>query len=461
MKKSKFKLLFSSIVLSLVLLLSVANPFALAIASDTNRSSAITYHGQVLDSGKWAPNTYKAINNLIQENRTHNSKRKPYAVFDWDNTSIFQDTTDNVLNYQINNLKYKMTPEQFEYSFTHGDNKPIPQENFVEPYKNVNGQSVNIYKLSIDVVSDYKYFWAHYKGLNPNADGTLSDIAAVQATDQFKDFKAKIWFAYSALIDTFGEDVAYTWQLNMFVGYTPDELIQLCNEGIAYYLAEKIQNVYFDSPATLPGIAGEVKNSVIGNYFTQGLRIIPEMSNLMNTLRKNGIDVYISTAAMDTVVRSFASNPLYGYNVPEANVLGLRLKVDNAGRYKAEIPDKKDYAINVKHGKAYNINKYLVPKYRANPILICGDSSGDYEMMTELSGFNNVKMINDKEPVKMVLISNRIKGEGLGELSKIAVSQLGTPNPSIVLQGRNENTGLWIPDERTLRLGKTSLQLTK
>ena len=231
----------------------------------------------------------------------------------------------------------------------------------------------------------------------------------------------------------------------------------MADEAIPYYLAEKIEDVYYDSPKSLPGAAGQVKNSEIGNNFRKGLRIIPEMASLLNNLRANGIDVYISTAAVDMVVRNFACNPLYGYNVPEENVIGVQILLDEQGRIKLEIPDTSEHSINVKQGKVDNIVRYLVPKYNANPVLI----GGDYEMMTQFSGYNNTKMVNDKAPLDLVLISNCVKSGNIGELSKIAASQTGSKDPDIVLQGRNENTGLWMPQEGTLKLGAAKVQVTK
>lgn len=40
------------------------------------------------------------------------------------------------------------------------------------------------------------------------------------------------------------------------------------------------------------------------------------------------------------------------------------------------------------------------------------------------------------------------------DLCKIAADQIGESNPSVVLQGRDENTGMWINSEKTLKLGK-------
>ncbi|MEM5332445.1 haloacid dehalogenase-like hydrolase, partial [Paraburkholderia sp. JHI2823] len=63
-----------------------------------------------------------------------------------------------------------------------------------------------------------------------------------------------------------------------------------------------------------------------------------EIRAVMHTLRANGIDVYVSTASLDDVVRVFAGNPNYGYGVPPENVIGMRLEMQDgkyASRYKA------------------------------------------------------------------------------------------------------------------------------
>lgn len=432
----------------------------------TAAAAAVESKSQVLDTGRWAPGTYAAIQKLIDKNGKnspdYNPAKKPYAVFDWDNTCGYSDTEENLLIYQVDHLKYKMTPEQFRQAFSSGDNATIPEKNFKESlFKNEAGQPVNIAQITNDVCADYEFFWNNYRGLNSNAANDLT-LAEIRATDQFKDFKAKFWFTYYALDETFDFDISWTWLLNFFQGYTPEELKALTVEATDYGLGLKIENVYFDSPETLPGAAGVIKNSgKLGNYFRQGLRITPEITNLMNVLRANGIDVYVSTASLGDVIRGYAANAKYGYNVPEENVLGMRLVLDSSGRYKAEIPDKAQYAINAKHGKTVNINNFLVAKHRSNPMLICGDSDGDYDMMAEFTGLNGVKKINDFPATQMVLIVNRVKGGNIGALSKIAASQIGAGQPVVVLQGRDENTGMWLPMEKTLRLGKSSLELVK
>ncbi|AET69961.1 hypothetical protein Desor_4556 [Desulfosporosinus orientis DSM 765] len=455
---SKFSI---SLIVCLVMALSTVNLNPALASEDT--STQLT-NLKILDKGNWAPATRQALQRLIQSNglnsSDYNPNQKPYVVFDWDNTCVYADTEESTLIYQLENLKYKMTPEQFRIAFTSGNNASIPETDFLAPYLNEEGQPVNITKIANDVCNDYQFFWDNYRGLNPNAAHDMT-LAEIKETEQLKDFEAKFWFTYSAMDITFGYDISWTWLLNFFTGYTPAELGNLVSEAVDYAALQDIKNVYFDS--NLPGEAGIIKNSnpELGNYFRQGLRATQEIKDLMTTLRENGIDVYISTASLDGVIRGFASNPKYGYNVPADHVIGMRLNLDNHGRYLSTIPDPDTYAINAKHGKAVNINNLLVQEKGINPIMIIGDSDGDYEMMTDLSGYNDVYRINHLPPVKMVVIINRLKSGTIRELCVSAASQIGCPYPFILLQGRNENTGTWIPNEKTIKLGKSEPVLLK
>jgi hypothetical protein len=413
-----------------------------------------------LNKGKWAPKTHDAIKKLIQENA---GKKEAYAVFDWDNTCIYPDTEENLFIYQIENLAFKMTPDEFNYAFNHytdtgrDTNLPIPKDPFVAPYLSVDGKTINIDPITDDVVADYTYFYNNYRNLNPNAAGNLT-LDQIKETDQFKDFKAKMWFTYSALYDSFAINVSYTWIMYvMFPGLTADEARDLVVKASDWGMSRESKKVYFDSPTTLPGKAGAVSNTNAGNYFRNALRLTPEMGALIETMENNKIPVYISTASLQDIIDAVATHPKYGYNLPEGRVLGMRLKKDEKGRFLPEYDTTGGYTINSVDGKTVNINKILVPKFQANPIMIAGDSDGDYFMMTELSGVNGVKKANEYKPLKLILVVNRLKGGNIGAICKIADAQLSgnvAGETMVVLQGRDENTGQWIPTEKTLKLGK-------
>ena len=60
---------------------------------------------KVLDAGKWAPVSQQRLQAVIDElgsaSRKYNPNKRPYAVFDWDNTSIMNDTEEALFMYQI------------------------------------------------------------------------------------------------------------------------------------------------------------------------------------------------------------------------------------------------------------------------------------------------------------------------------------------------------------------------
>lgn len=410
-------------------------------------------------NSNWAPNTKAAIDKVI---KTNAGQTGAYAVFDWDNTSIFGDVQDMLFLYQIENLEFKMTPEQFQYSFLHymdvgsKENITIPLDDFEKTFCNINGKPLNIKLMAEDCLNDYKYFFEHYKPINPKAkySKTLDEL---KASDQFNDFRAKMWFTYEALYKTFSPNVAYTWIMFVTVpGYTTTQFKVLVGKAIDWGIKRECIKNGYNSPESLPGIAGAVSNTSIGNHVLNTIRPVPEMGALYKQLEKNKIPVYISTASLQNTVEVFATNPKYGYGLPKNRVMGLRLKKDSRGRFLPQYDISGGYTINSMAGKTLNINNFLVPKFKANPVLIAGDSDGDTFMMNELSGLNGVKIVNNYKPVQLILVVNRLKKGRIGEICKLAVKQLEEKVKSstvVVLQGRDENLGVFIPVEKTINFG--------
>lgn len=107
-----------------------------------------------LDEGRWVPQNRAVLDKVISESKNQGN----YAVFDWDYTSIYQDTQENLFRYQIDNLRFKMAPEQFSKAIR----KDIPLDNFSDDYKNVNGQAINIEKIGSDLDKDYTFIYNNY-----------------------------------------------------------------------------------------------------------------------------------------------------------------------------------------------------------------------------------------------------------------------------------------------------------
>lgn len=174
--------------------------------------------------------------------------------------------------------------------------------------------------------------------------------------------------------------------------------------------------------------------------FKDGIRVIEEMRDLYQELMAKGIDVYICSASYIDVIKVFANNEKYGYNIPIENVFAMRLAKDN-GVIEAKFDE--NYPKTVKNGKVETIEKLISPKYDdAQPILVAGDSNGDYPMLTEFTDLQ-------------VGIIHNIGVQGLiSDLTDEVMEAPEIENQKYLLQGRDENKGLLIPSKTSIFLDK-------
>lgn len=389
-----------------------------------------------LDPARWSPLNARRIQALIDQHgissKNYKPKKRPYAVFDWDNTCIMNDCEEALLMYQINHLAYKLTPEEFATVLR----QDVPNGPFkVElGYKTVDGKPVRMEDIADDVEANYRWLYSNYKGLK--GDKSLDEI---QQSEQFKDFRAKLYFMYDAICDSYPVDIGYKWIIYFYNNMTKQELQAMAEASNNHALGDALRKVKYESSKAMPGKAGAVTTS----HF-HGIRIHEEIRGLMHALRANGIDVYVSTASIDDVVRVFAGNPLYGYGVPEENVIGLKLEIKD-GKYTNVY--KQNWHFNWGPGKTVGIKNVLASKKGYGPIMVSGDSDGDAWMLREFAD------------TSLGIVVNRIKTGEIGAVSKKAADVIGDPRARFVLQGRDENTGLMVPDEKSAKYGKTERKL--
>ena len=390
----------------------------------------------------WSENTYSALNTLIKENsinsENYDIRSTPYAVFDFDNTTAMNDIQEALLIYQLENLIFKVTPEQLGEVLR----TEVPKDNFSDEFKNSKGESLNIDIEADDCVTSYTWLYNNYKGLG--GKGTKS-LAEVKKSPEYKDFTTKIRYLYDAIGGTFSPDISYPWVTYLFTGMNSSEVQDLAEKSNDYWFKQnKYGKVTWTSPKEKPGKAG-----VVSVTYKTGLRIMPEMIDLYNILMNNGIDVYVCSASFIDVIMVSATNTKYGLNVKPSNVFAMQLKTDSNGRYINQY-DYNNYFQTQGAGKTKTIDKFIRPSHGGKgPILVAGDSDGDYNMLS------------DYKDLKLGLIINRVKGGPIGKLSKQAADTFGKGNAIYYLQGRNENTGLFISTEKTILLGGKEEKLVK
>lgn len=400
-----------------------------------NASASQPPTAQLLDQGKWAPNTRHAIVHLIAANgvpaNTQESKR-PYASFDWDDTSIINDVTDKFFLYQIDNLAFKLTPKEFQKVLA----TDIPSQPSDTIARSEDGHPVTFGALTTDLGSAYEFLYQNYIS-KPAGQRD----AAIFSTDEFRDFKTKLYFLFQAIIDTHGAIVAYPWEVFFCSNMTEQDVEDLALKSVRHSLQAGIVKTSLESPQSRPGKTGVVKIS-----YVEGMRVVPEIADLMHTLQRNGIDVFVVSAGFEPLVKVNATRPEFGYNIPPDRVYGLRLETSATGTYIAQA--KKGHPISYREGKAEIIRKYIAPRREGrDPIFVAGDSNSDFGNFSMLPG------------VALGLIVNHQSTGDFGRISAEAAKTLGRPDARWVLQGVDENIGLWSPTESTTKVGDTQAYL--
>mgnify|MGYP000005165946 FL=1 len=269
-----------------------------------------------------------------------------------------------------------------------------------------------------------------------------------------EEFAAKLRFMYGNLGDYFDHAVSYPWVGYLFTGMTPDEVQKLAAASHQYWADYgRYAEETWTSPVELPG-----KTGIVSIDFITGLTFTDELKDLYATLQANGIEVYIVSASpIDTVL---AANETMGYNLPEDHVYAMRNKLGEDGRYINEYNydwgGEGKYAQTQGEGKSTIITNFIAPQYdNAGPLMVFGDSSGDWNMMTDWM---------ESGDTELGVIFNRYRkpsSDPIWQGSNEAAQSIGDPDARFVLQGRDENTGELRPSEKSILLGETDEVLVR
>ena len=311
------------------------------------------------------------------------------------------------------------------------------------------GKNITPATLVADITSDYEWIYANYEGFEGD-----KDLNYIHASNQYQDFAAKLRFMYGNLGDYFDHAVSYPWVGYLFTGMTPDEVQKLAAASHQYWADYgRYAEETWTSPVELPG-----KTGIVSIDFITGLTFTDELKDLYATLQTNGIDVYIVSASpIDTVL---AANETMGYNLPEDHVYAMRNKLGEDGRYINEYNydwgGEGKYAQTQGEGKSTIITNFIAPQYdNAGPLMVFGDSSGDWNMMTDWM---------ESGDTELGVIFNRYRKPGSDPIwqgSNEAAQSIGDPDARFVLQGRDENTGELRPSEKSILLGETDEVLVR
>jgi phosphoserine phosphatase len=351
----------------------------------------------------------------------------PVAVYDWDNTCIYNDIMETMFRFQMFNLQYAMDKEAFNVIIPEAAGKTLKDSNVLK--LSADYGNVVLADLAADLEADYAFLYDNYIGTKKM---TLDEI---KATSEYKDFVVKLPFMYDGLTDTpeIAAEYSYPWVCFLCEGMTKSEVQKLALIALNDALVRKSEKITMKAPTDL------ARKAAVASYtYKAGIRLAQGIIDMILKQRATGWELWVVTASFEPVIQAVAA--INGYGFPEDRVIGVRLQSDASGKYLAKLSEEPGYELTQRMGKATVIRNFI----KKAPLFVAGDSDGDFEMMTQFP------------ETKLIYLVNRLKGGDIGTLYKEALPGTAKPGRVVLLQGRNENTGLWRPFQETIKLGKTA-----
>lgn len=392
-------------------------------------------------TGNWAPATRERIQAVIDEN----ADQGRYACFDVDNTTVLNDMGEALLVYQIENLRFALTPDNIADVITTGFSDlecTIGQT--------VDGRDVSTKDIVTDITADYAWLYKNYKGFSAGGE---YDLDYIHASAQYQDFSTKLFFLYYFGGHTYDASVVYPWVGHLFTGMTPDEVYNLATDSHTYWSNyTRYVEESWTSPTNWPGEAGIVSIS-----YRTGVIFWEEVIDLYQTLQANGIEVYIISGSFVDSLR--AANDLFGYGLEDDHIFGMRNILDSDGRY----VNKFDYNWGGEglypqthtEGKSIAIKNFMAPAHNnQGPLMVFGDGNGDWDMMSDW-------MENGDTELGVLFNRYRSTSDRTWQGAVEAAENIGSPEARFVLQGRDENKGRLRPSEKSILLGTTEEVLVR
>jgi hypothetical protein len=408
-----------------------------------NRQAASTLY---LQRTAWEPEVKQSINDFLKlygkQSANYKAADRPYAVFDFDNTTSVMDVEEQLMIWQLDHLAFAIAPNQMMEVLRTG----IPAEKLSLTYgaDDGEGRQVRIQDGIRDASAAYSVLYK--QGLVTPQGKEFS--AAVKNSPEFKEFKAKMRWLYDAIGETMDASVSYPWVTYWYTGMTPNQVYQLAYRCDSWYgdpaKGQTWSKGSYQSPAELKSQAGNVSVS-----YKLGITVTPEIKELYNALNENGIDTWIDSASPLDVVRAAVDY----FQIPGVDgIVGMTNRKDRQGRY-INAYDYKLHAQTQGVGKSQAIDSVIAPRYKGQgPVFTAMDSQGDFNFCTEYKNTKAVLVLNRKRTDDAALCAGiavwqKKKGVSLAQANK-------NGDTLYLLQGRNENTGTLWPDDKTLLLGK-------
>ena len=362
---------------------------------------ALAAIGAPLPQGNWHAPVWEALQRAIDRRA---GDPDAYAVFDFDNTIPIGDGEQVALGYVIDNLLFAFSPDEAPAIFLDGvpdPDRPIEPGHPTATTRNVVLDCADLHRELLALAA-------------------RQPLAEVRKTDAFAAFATKVRYLRKRISRTFGNAFGYPWNKRFYCRMTPAQYRATMHAALDAAKADgRFIRGIWRTPASRPGRAGCVELQML-----LGFSIPQEVKDLIRTLQKSGIDVYIvSGSFLDAIVPSVDGR--YGVDIPEANVYAIHMQTDAQGRLAGWADER--FPFPWAESKPDVIRKHIAVRYHGKgPMLVAGDADGDYAMLTSFADMD-VGLVFDTRPKP---------DTPLGKL--ISSVRAGTAEKRFLVQGRDE-----------------------
>ena len=421
------------------------------VQAAASAAPAVTAISQTAESpailkGAWAPEARTALQDFLKlYGRTspgYDRQIRPYAVFDFDNTTSIMDVEEQLMIWQLDHLAFAIPPNEMRQILCSG--MPEDKRSLTYGADDGSGRPVSINDAIDDAVRAYTALCA--KGLVSRQGHEPS--AALQTDADYNEFRAKMRWLYDAISETMDSSVSYPWVTYWFTHMTPDEVYHLAYTCDSWYGAAGKGQTWSKGTYTSPAVPDSKTGSISVSY-KLGITVTPEVKDLYHQLHKNGFDVWIDSASPLDVVRAAVDY----FQIPDVKgIVAMTNQKDASGRY-INAYDYDQHAQTQGIGKSLTISKVIAPQYQGHGPAFCAmDSQGDFNFCTEFRDTKAVLIMNRKRSDDAALCA------GIAEYQKqhhVTVAEANAAGDTrFILQGRDENTGKLWADDHTQLLGK-------
>ncbi len=371
--------------------------------------------------GNWGEAPYKALCKLMKDCKKEAKGQEynmNYAVFDYDNTTVMQDVELAVMSWQLENLQLKFNSDEIWDIFA----SQIPDLDTV--LTDAGAEGITARMLIKDIHSDYQAITGA-AAVSCGAEISAEQLAEARKTPEYEDFRAKMVSLYESTCETFDYKEGLMIIVGLFHGMTMDEMTATVRQAVNDQISKGcLREMVWESPEM--GAAGKVAMNV-----SDGLALNDDMRNLYKALQANGIDVYIFSASLEAVVEAMACDPEY-LGLDTTQVFAIRLKRNKENLVKQEY--QPFFIRPYKEGKTAAIKAYVSPLYGwRDPVLVAGDSEGDYSMLTEFPDMRVGLIIDRPQHGPIEELKQLAKdAENGGEASRYVLQRRGDPEPEFI-----------------------------